>query len=173
MKLILINGPTGIGKSTIAGKLHQLLPLSFLLDIDAQRRYISGYKEHRKESGDLVLKLSLAMVENYLQSGHDVIIDKVFTDPQVTDKFFELGKKYNATIFEFVLNADKETLIARANERGYRDGSMLTPEKVPEFWDAMQNYIKERPEAVVVDTKTMSVNGTFEYVREKFSARLN
>ncbi|MCF7816100.1 MAG: ATP-binding protein [Candidatus Pacebacteria bacterium] len=145
MKLILINGPTGIGKSTIAAKLHQALPLSFLLDIDAQRRYISGYKEHREESRELVTELSLAMVENYLQSGHDVIIDKVFTDAKISDAFLERGRKYNATIFEFVLNTDKETLVARANERGYREGSMLTPEKVPEFWERMQSYIKERP----------------------------
>ena len=167
MKLILINGPTGIGKSTIAQKVHQTLPLSFLLDIDAQRRYISGYKEHRKQSGDLVLKLSLAMIENYLQNGHDVIIDKVFTDSQVSDKFLELGRKYNATVFEFVLNADKETLIARANERGYREGSMLTPDKVPEFWEAMQNYITASPQAVVVDTNAMSIDDTFEYIRTR------
>jgi len=167
MKLILINGPTGIGKSTIAGKLHQVLPLSFLLDIDGQRRYISGYKEHREESGELVTELSLAMVENYLQSGHDVIIDKVFTDAKISDAFLERGRKYGATVFEFVLNTDKETLVARANERGYREGSMLTPEKVPEFWERMQSYIKERPQAIVVDTRDMNIEETFKYVLEK------
>jgi len=167
MKLILINGPTGIGKSTIAGKLHQVLPLSFLLDIDAQRRYISGYKEHRKESGKLVTELSLAMVENYLQSGHDVIIDKMFTDAKISDTFLKLGQKYSATVFEFVLNTDKKTLVARANERGYKEGSMLTPEKVPEFWDCVQNYIKDRHQATVVDTRDMNSEETFKYILEK------
>ncbi len=167
MKLILINGPTGIGKSTIAGKIHQVLPLSFLLDIDAQRRYINGYRENREKSLDLVLKLSLVMVEGYLQSGHDVIIDKVLTDAQISERFLELGRRYGATVFEFVLNADKETSVARANERGYKEGSMLTPEKVPEFWDGMQNYLKERTQAIVVNTKTMSADETFEYVRGK------
>lgn len=167
MKLILINGPTGIGKSTIAGKIHQSLPLSFLLDIDAQRRYISGYKEYREESLDLVLKLSLAIVERSLQSGHDVIIDKVFTDAKISDAFLELGRKYGAAVFEFVLTADKDTLIARADERGYIEGSMLTPEKVPEFWEKIQNYIKDRPHATVVETKNLSIDETFEYVRGK------
>ncbi len=156
MKLILINGPTGIGKSTIAQKIHQDLPLSFLLDIDAQRRYISGYREHRAESLDLVIKLSLATVENYLQSKHDVVIDKVITDVEMAEKFFELGRKYNATVFEFVLNTDKETLVARAGERGYKEGGMLTLEKVPKFWDRIQNYIKERPRAIVVETKNLN-----------------
>ncbi len=164
MKLILINGPAGIGKSTIAGKLHQVLPLSFLLDIDAQRRYISGYREHRKESGDLVIQLSLAMVENYLQSGHDVIIDKVLTDAGVSERFLELGRKHDATVFEFVLNADKEALIVRANERGYREGSMLTPEKVPKIWEAMQSYIKLRPSALIVETSGKSIEEVCDFV---------
>ena len=167
MKLILINGPTGVGKSTIAQKIHQGLPLSFLLDIDAQRRYISGYREHRGESLDLVIKLSLAMVENYLQSKHDVVIDKVLTDVEVAERFLELGRKYNATVFEFVLNVDKETLMARAEERGYKEGGMLTPEKVPEFWERIQNYIKEKPQAIIVNTKNLNIEETFEYIQGK------
>lgn len=167
MKLILINGPTGIGKSTIAQKLQHVLPLSFLLDIDAQRRYISGYKEHRDESLDLVMKLSYAVIETALQNGRDVVIDKVLTDAEVSERFLELGRKYGAVVYEFVLNADKETLIARANERGFIEGSMLTPEKVPEFWDRIQNYIEKRPYAIVVDTKRISADDTFEYIREK------
>ena len=167
MKLILINGPTGIGKSTIAQKIHQGLPLSFLLDIDAQRRYICGYRERRGESHDLVIKLSLAILENYLQSKHDVVIDKFLTDVEVAERFLELGRKYNATVFEFVLNADKETLVRRAEERGYREGSMLTPEKVPEFWDRIQSYVKERPQSIVVDTKNLSIEETFECIQGK------
>jgi predicted kinase len=167
MKLILINGPTGIGKSTIAQKLQHVLPLSFLLDIDAQRRYISGYKEHRDESLDLVMKLSYAVIETALQNGRDVVIDKVLTDTEVSERFLELGRKYDAAVFEFVLNADKETLIARANQRGYIEGSMLTPEKVPEFWDRIQSYLIERPDAIVIDTKSMSPDDTFEYIRGK------
>lgn len=167
MKLILINGPTGVGKSTIAQKVHQSYPLSFLLDIDAQRRYISEYREHPAESRELVLKLSIAIVENYLQSGHDIIIDKVLTDVAVVEKFVELGKKYGAEVFEFILNTDKEILIARAEERGYIPGSMLTPEKVPEFWDRIQKYITERPNAVVVETMNVSPEHTFAYIAEK------
>jgi adenylate kinase family enzyme len=45
MKLIILNGPPGIGKSTVAQKLQKELPLSFLLEIDALRRCISNYRE--------------------------------------------------------------------------------------------------------------------------------
>ena len=119
------------------------------------------------ESLDLVIKLSLAIVENYLQSKHDVVIDKVLADVEVAERFLELGRKYNATVFEFVLNVDKETLMARAEERGYKEGGMLTPEKVPGFWERIQNYIKERPQAIIVDTKNLNIEETFEYIQAK------
>jgi len=160
MKLIIVNGPTGIGKSTVAKKIHEKLPLSFLLDIDAQRRYISKYKENRKESGELSLVVSRAIANEYLKSGHDVIIDKVIVNTTTALGFIELGKKHNADIYEFILNSSRETLIKRAEERGYRDESLLTPERVERFWEEIQEYIKDNPEAIVIDTESLDVDST-------------
>jgi deoxyadenosine/deoxycytidine kinase len=64
MKIIIINGPTGIGKSTISRMVHKDLPLSFLLSIDEQRRYISHYRENRIESRDLVRNLALGVIDS-------------------------------------------------------------------------------------------------------------
>lgn len=165
MKLIIINGPTGIGKSTIAKKIHDKLPLSFLLDIDAQRRHISNYRENRKESGELSFVISRAIVDEYLKSGHDVVIDKTIINTNTTlNKFVEIGEKHNADIYEFILNSSKETLLKRAEERGYKDEGLLTPEKVAEFWEAAQEYIKNKPEAVVIDTKNLDADGVFKII---------
>ena len=158
MKLILINGPTGIGKSTIAEIIHKKFPLSFLLDIDAQRRYLYGYREHRAESLALILELALAITDRHLASGHDVIIDKVFADPTVSSSFFDVGHKHGADTYEFILNADKDTLLTRATQRGFREGSLLTPEKVEEFWKRTQEYITNRPDAVVIDAGQKNVD---------------
>jgi len=167
MKLILINGPTGIGKSTISKKIHKEHPMSFLLDIDAQRRYISGYRENRKESLRLVLAVSVAIADEHLASGHDVIIDRVFVDSEVTDRFVKLGEKRNADFLEFILNTDKETLMKRAQERGFNDGSMLTIEKVGKFWEQTQLYIENRPKAVVVETGKKSIDEVYDLIRNK------
>ena len=167
MKLILINGPTGIGKSTVAQKIHQAHPLSFLVDIDAVRRYISGYREHKNESKQLSLFVSESIVDTYLKSGHDVIIDKVFVDADIVDRFFELGKKYNANTHEFILNASKELVIKRAEERGYRENSLLTPEKVKKFWEEIQEYIKKRPQAVVIDIERLNQGEVYKYITNR------
>lgn len=167
MKLIIINGPTGIGKSTISKMIHNDLAISFLLAMDEQRRYISKYQEYRIDSRDLVRDLSLGIIDTYLQTGHDVIVDAVITDSVFMEKIIAIGTKYDATILEFILNSDQETLIARAADRGYREGSLLTPEKVIEFWENIQVYIKERPNAIVVNSINLSIENTYAYIKSR------
>ncbi len=162
MKLILINGPTGIGKSTVAKKIHEARPLSFLVDIDALRRYISGYREYREESRGLSLLISEAIIDTYLKSNHDVVVDKVFTDAETVNSLIELGKKHKAEVYEFVLNASKELVVERANVRGFRENSLLTPEKVEMFWQKIQEYIRVRPEAIVINIEKLNPEEVYQ-----------
>jgi hypothetical protein len=102
-----------------------------------------------------------------LKSNHDVIIDKVFTDAEIVDRFIELGKRYDAEVHEFVLNASKELVVKRVEERGYRENGLLTPEKVVRFWEDIQEYIKKRPQATVVDIETLSQEEVYKYITDK------
>ena len=63
MKLILLNGPSGVGKTTAAKKLHEIIPLSFLLDLDEQRQFISQFRIYPEESGSLSFDIALAIAE--------------------------------------------------------------------------------------------------------------
>jgi predicted house-cleaning noncanonical NTP pyrophosphatase (MazG superfamily) len=102
-----------------------------------------------------------------LQSGQNVIIDKVFTDVEIIERFIKLGKKYDANIHEFILNASRELVVKRAEERGYRENSLLTPEKVVKFWEEIQEYIKKRPQAIVVDTEMLNQEEVYKYIIDK------
>lgn len=167
MKIIIINGPTGIGKSTISRMVHKDLPLSFLLSIDEQRRYISHYRENRIESRDLVRNLALGIIDNYLQTGNNIIIDAVITDIEFIEKIVRIGQKHNSKIFEFILNYDKNTLIKRAKERGFREGGLLTPDKVIEFWHNIQLYIENRPDSQVLNTGNLTIEETCAFIKEQ------
>ena len=166
MKLIIINGSPAAGKSTLAQRLHQELPLSLLADIDSWRRLVSGYRENRKESLEITYKFAVAAIDAYLQTGHDVIVDKAILGVNdVLDAIVESGQKYGAEIYEFVLTADKDVIIQRAAERGFRDAGLLTPEKVVELWDRAQDLIQERPNAVVIDTNTLDAEAIYKKVK--------
>jgi predicted kinase len=166
MKLILLNGPSGVGKSTLAERLHQELSLSLRIEIDAWRSFISGYREHRKESLELATKHALNALETHLKAGHDVIVDKAILDmDEVIEKMRSLGAKYGAEVHEIVLMAEKGEVLRRAGERGYRPGGLLTPERVAERWEWGNELSKRRATATVIDTTHLSPDEVYSAVR--------
>ena len=161
MKLIILNGPCGVGKSSIATRLHQALPLSFLLEIDSLRRLFSQYKEKREESGTASLRLSEAMIISCLDMGHDVIIDTMQFDTDVLDKYYEIAKEKGVVVKEIILWASKEVVMERAQARGWKEGGSLTPEKCEAFWDQIDDMKGKRQSAVIIDTSHISLDETY------------
>ena len=151
MKLILLNGPAGVGKSTISARLHTEMPNSILIDVDELRRSIPNYKEQRKESLLLAYQQTAEAIDTYLKKGKHVIIDKAISYSDTLDSFIEIAKKYGAEVYEIFLYADKKTVQKRADERGYIPGSLLTRERVGELWDMADALRNERPNAIVID----------------------
>lgn len=164
MKLIIINGPCGAGKSTLSAKLHASMPLSFLLDIDAQRGFISHYREQREMSGKMILVISMAIIKSCLEAKCDVIVDKMIFDPAICDSYHEIAKTYGADVYEIILWAPKEVIMKRANERGWRENGLLTPEKCELFWDRINELKENRPKARIVDVENITENELYSNV---------
>lgn len=166
MKIIIINGPCGVGKSSIAMRLHEAFPRSFLLDIDSVRRLFSQYKEKREESGQASLKLSEAIVETCLNMGYDVIVDKMQFDTEVLDRYYEIAKQKEAEVKEIILWATKEVVMERAHARGWKEGGSLTPEKCEAFWYQIEEMKGKRPNAVIIDTSLISLEESYLLVEK-------
>ncbi len=155
MKLIILNGPCGVGKSTIAAALHEKMPLSFLLDVDAQSRNISHYKEYREERWEIRDAISEAIIETCLRLGRDVIVDKIIFDSTILDSYCVIAKKYNADVHEIILWATKDVVMKRAKDRGWREESLLTPERCEQFWHEIDAFKEKRPRATVIDVSDL------------------
>ena len=167
-KLIIINGATGVGKSTLASRLHQEIPMSFLIEMDAIRRYFSHYKEMRKESLFANYDLTKAISEHNLRQGHSVIIEKVIPDnDEFIDELIQIGLKNNAETHEIILHASKGVIVKRAELRGYSEDNSLTPEKVLKFWTGIEELIPRRPDAFVVNTDTLNSEELFDLIMKK------
>ncbi|HEV2886883.1 MAG TPA: AAA family ATPase, partial [Jatrophihabitans sp.] len=67
--LLLLNGPPGVGKSTLARLLVRDHPLALCLDIDLLRRSIGRWDEHPRESGLLARDIAVAAARVHLLSG--------------------------------------------------------------------------------------------------------
>ncbi|TAK04718.1 hypothetical protein EPO33_01850 [Patescibacteria group bacterium] len=170
MNLVIINGPCGVGKSTVASALHQTMPLSLLVDIDAIRRQISGYREHADESNRFSFLLVLAMIDAYMQTGHDVIVEKMMFDETRLDRMIALAKQRNAHVTEVILWASKDVVLKRAADRGYREDGLLTPEKCERFWNEMNELKAKRPHATIIDVEDLSPDEVVERVKTAIEA---
>lgn len=150
----------------MAERLHKELPLSLRIEIDTWRSFISGYREHRKESLDLSTRHALRAIETHLAAGHDVIVDKAILDKdEVIEEMRSLGEKYGAQVHEIVLIAEKEVVLKRADDRGYRPGGLLTPEKAAERWEWGKRLSERRAVATVIDTTHLNADEVYERVR--------
>ena len=155
MKLVIINGPTGVGKSTVAKLLHQEMPMSFLLDVDEQRRHLSHYRDHREESGKLCHAVGQAIVRTCFAHGRDVIIEKLILKDEILDAYRAIADENRATNHEYILWAPKQLVLDRAHARGWRPDGLLTPEKCELFWDRMDAFKGTRRQAKILDITTM------------------
>jgi len=168
MKLIIINGACGVGKSTVAEALHNDMPLSVLIGVDELMRWINGYKlpENQERKRKTSNAMSNAVLDVCFKEGHDVIIEKMQFEQSVLDSQIDIANKYQVDVTEVILWAPKDVVMARADDRGWIEDSSLTPEKCEVFWDKIDELKDKRPSASVIDTSELSVENTIDAVRD-------
>lgn len=153
----------------MAGELHKTFPpLSCLLKLDGIRRLLKDRHENSVEAASLTFKIGQAIVETCLKEGKDVIVERAMKDPKVIDQFVQIGQNNNAEVFEFILWADKETILDRNATRedapdGLPDSRRITPEKATEFWEKINGFKNDRVNATIINVR----ENTLEQVVEK------
>lgn len=160
-KLIVINGPAGVGKSTVASILHGQLKPSYLLSCDTIRRFLNDYHEFPKQGRDLRNRIVLGVLDNLLQDDLTVILDQLHTDASMLDEYASIGNKHQAEVYEYFLwvSSDEELLHrfrARQNGPSKHPGSSLTEERVAAYWHNMK-YLTEtrnKESTLLTDSKT-------------------
>lgn len=155
MKLIILNGPWGVGKSTAARALHTQMPGAYHIELDQIRRSISGYDERPEESFRFAIRIASDIIERCLAEGRDVILDKMLRVHDLLDDIRAAGDRHGADVHEIILWAPKETVLARGEERGYSTG-IFSREKAGQAWDQMHAIVPDRPHAVVLATQDMT-----------------
>ncbi len=118
-RLIHLNGPAGVGKSTIAARYTADHPKTLNLDADEIVRLIGGWRDDFHGTVGLVRPLALTMAAAHLSSGNDVVMPQLITRRGERDRFAAAAKSAGADYLEFVLLAPREITISRYRQRDH------------------------------------------------------
>lgn len=117
-RLINLNGPPGIGKSTLARRYVAEHPGVLNCDIDVLRTLIGGWASDFAGAGALIRPAALAMIRAYLASGHDVVLPQMLANPRELARFEACANDAGAQFIERFLMATPAAAVARFNRRG-------------------------------------------------------
>ncbi|MFL5952722.1 MAG: AAA family ATPase [Gaiellaceae bacterium] len=160
-KLVLLNGPPGVGKSTLARRYADEHPLTLDLEIDIVRAMVGCWLEEWQHSGPQARRLALAMARTHLGRGHDVMVPQLLTRREFVKELQAMAADVGATFHEITLLDEKDAVLRRLEERREPSGDFsaraLVEEQgnsLEEAYDRFVEALQSRPDAVVISASS-------------------
>ena len=160
-RLILLNGPPGVGKSTLASRYAAEHPGTLRCDIDGLRTMIGGWEDDYSGAGALIRPGALGLITAYLRESGDVVLPQLIARATELAKFERAAGDAGAGFVHVLLLAEAETCHARFEARGIDEPHLRAAkqtvdeaggaEVVAGYRQALVELAAHRPETIQVD----------------------
>jgi AAA domain len=178
-RLIHLNGPPGIGKSTLARRFVDAHPGVLNCDVDVLRALVGGWQSDFARAGALIRPAALAMIGAYLRNGNDVVLPQMVIDPFELGRFEQAATNVGEQFIERVLMDTASASAARFHRRGESDpedswhdhvrtvvGAQGGDAMLAHMHAALERLLEERPAAVVVISTEGELEQTYRSLIE-------
>jgi predicted kinase len=181
-RLILLNGPPGIGKSTLAQRFVDEHPLALDLDLDSVRRMLGRWDEHPIDAGLLARAMTLEMARVHLCAGHDVIVPQYLGRPQFIAQAEQVAHDAGARFLEFVLMDGRDNCVQRFHRRSARAATTAHVEAgalmeqfggqpaLEAMYDRLLLLLSHRPGAQVIQSRDGQADAAYAELRRLVDA---
>lgn len=181
--LLLLNGPPGIGKSTLAQMYADEHPGSLALDIDRIRCLVGGWRTDFRRAGELVRPLALGMADTHLRAGHDVVVPQYLADADEVERFEAAAYAAGAGFVEVVLLDERSSAVDRFQRRGAEDTDPWHAEvrriieraggrpALESMYDDLFELVASRPNSVLVPSEEGAARHTYDQLVKALKMR--
>lgn len=165
-RLILLNGPPGAGKSTLARRYAEEHPPALDLDVDRVRDLVGGWRADPGRAGLLARAAALAAARAHLGAGYDVVVPQLVARPPFLAQAAELAAELGCPFRHVVLldgRDDAARRFARRTGAAHDDAARLLDRDggFAATYDRLAALVAADPAARVVRTRDGAVDDAY------------
>ena len=167
-RIVIVSGPPGAGKSTIARRLAESVTgeLAVHLHTDdfyayVRKGFVAPWLPESRAQNITIMNALAASAAAYAAGGYEVLVDGI-VGPWFFDPWLAAARDHALDLRYIALAPDEATTVARATART-APGAMTDPKVVRTLWGQFQTFAP--PEGHVVDTTGQAVEDTVEVLK--------
>lgn len=156
--IVIINGPSGVGKSTISHILSRSIRKGVHIDVDILRHLVARHTLAHEEV-HLAYRNTAALADNFLAAGYTVIVDGVFPKGEDLNIFCRALKR-GVAVYVYTLSGKLPVIQQR---EAMKTGSDSFRRRVEKLHKAM---LAERENlGLIIDTTDMGIMETVAKIK--------
>jgi AAA domain-containing protein len=167
-RLIHLNGPSRVGKSTLAHRYAGNHPGTLCLDVDVLVGQVDGWREDWSAAFLVATARGLALAKSHLHDGQDVVVPQLVTIFDHGNPFEAAAAEASAGFVEVALLADIGEHTRRLREKkpafdveASIQSRLETGDLVERIRGHLAEYLDGRPDTIQLDTTGLTVDQTY------------